>query len=135
NCELRAILRHTRSPMYATAFYLLADIENGRISYAKAGHPNPMRLHRKNAQADLLRVASGTQGPPLGLFDDSRYATNESTLSAGEVILFYTDGVQEVFDRNEQQFGDEGLRASLLKRKDLELDSPLNGVISDAREF
>src|SRR5262249_32617247 len=104
-------------------------------SYAKAGHPCPMRLHRREASAELLRVAPGTQGPPLGLFDGSRYATNEASLTAGEVIFFYTDGIQEVFDRNEDQFGDEGLRAAILKRSGQELETMLNGIIADARDF
>jgi sigma-B regulation protein RsbU (phosphoserine phosphatase) len=69
------------------------------------------------------------------LFDGSKYAANEGALSAGDVILFYTDGIQEVFDAGERQFGDEGLQAAILKRRGLPLDRLLEGIVSDAREF
>ena len=135
NCELRSILRQTGGPMYATAFYLMADVNTGEIRYAKAGHPNPLHLRRAAESLAPLSCAAGTQGPPLGLFDGSRYKTNTSSLGAGDVILFYTDGVHEVFDPNNGEFGDEGLHAAILKRRSLPLDSLLNGVVSDARDF
>ena len=135
NGELRSILEATRSPMFATAFYLMADARTGVIRYAKAGHPNPLHFRRNGGQLAPLACATGTQGPPLGLLDESRYGTNESTLGAGDILFFYTDGVHEVFDSNEREFGDEGLRTAILKRRSLDLDGILNGVISDARDF
>jgi serine phosphatase RsbU (regulator of sigma subunit) len=135
NRELRSILKQTRSPMYATAFYLMADVRSGRMRYAKAGHPNPLHLHRNADGIESLACAAGTQGPPLGLFDGSRYGTTEGALGPGDVFFFYTDGVQEVFDLNEREFGDEGLRAAILKRRSLALDNLLSGVVAEARDF
>ena len=135
NTELRAILKQTESPMFATAFYLMADVGTGRIRYARAGHPSPLRLLRSAGTLEPLPGAAGSQEPPLGLFDGSKYAANEGALSAGDVILFYTDGIQEVFDAGERQFGDEGLQAAILKRRGLPLDRLLEGIVSDAREF
>lgn len=135
NSELRSILKQSGSPMFATAFYLMADVKTGRVRYAKAGHPDPLHLNRNADSLEPLCCAAGTQGPPLGLLDGSRYGTNESALGAGDVIFFYTDGVHEVFDTSENEFGDEGLRAAILKRRSLPLDNILNGVVSDARDF
>lgn len=135
NCELRSILKQTNSPMFATAFYLMADASTGLIRYAKAGHPNPLHLHRDGGKLAPLICAAGTQGPPLGLLDDSQYGTNEGALTAGDILFFYTDGVNEVFDSNEREFGDDGLREAILKRRSLGLENILTGVISDAREF
>jgi sigma-B regulation protein RsbU (phosphoserine phosphatase) len=135
NAELRAILKQTESPMFATAFYLMADVATGRIRYARAGHPSPLRLLRNAGKLELLPTAAGSQGPPLGLFDGSRYGANEGALGPGDVIFFYTDGIQEVFDAGERQFGDEGLQAAILKRRGLALDRLLDGLVSDARDF
>lgn len=135
NSELRSILRQTGGPMFATAFYLMADASSGEIRYAKAAHPNPLHLRRNAESLTPLVCSPGTQGPPLGLIDGSRYATNTSSLAAGDVILFYTDGVHEVFDPNNSEFGDKGLHAAILKRRGLPLQSLLNGVVSDARDF
>lgn len=135
NCELRSILKQSHSPMFATAFYLMADVKTRQIRYARAAHPNPLHLRRNAEYLEPLCCVPGTQGSPLGLLDGSRYGTNEGGLGAGDVIFFYTDGVHEVFDLNENEFGDEGLRNSILKRRGLPLDNILNGVVSDAREF
>jgi sigma-B regulation protein RsbU (phosphoserine phosphatase) len=135
NCELRSILKQTGDPMYATAFYLMADVRTGQMRYAKAGHPNPLHLHHAGGGLEPLPCAAGMQGPPLGLFDVASYGTNEGTLSKGDVIFFYTDGVHEVFSADEREFGDEGLRGSIVKRRGFALDNLLAGVVSDAREF
>lgn len=135
NCELRSILKQSGSPMFATAFYLMTDVENGRIRYARAGHPDPLHLRRSVERLEPLCCATGTHGPPLGLLDGSRYGTNEGLIGSGDVIFLYTDGVHEVFDASGKEFGDEGLRASFLKRRGLPLDDILNGVVSDARDF
>jgi sigma-B regulation protein RsbU (phosphoserine phosphatase) len=128
-------LKQTGGPMYATAFYLMADVKIGTMRYAKAGHPNPLHLHRRADGIESLACAPGTQGPPLGMFNGARYGTTEGMLGAGDVVLFYTDGIHEVFASDEREFGDEGLRAAILKRRGLPLESMLNGVVSEAREF
>ncbi|HYR59510.1 MAG TPA: SpoIIE family protein phosphatase, partial [Chthoniobacteraceae bacterium] len=69
NASLLAILRRTKSPMFASALYLVADLERGTLCYANAGHPRPLHLHR--AQRSVEALAHGRPGPALGVFDDS----------------------------------------------------------------
>src|SRR6185369_12177898 len=46
NRSLRAILRRTREPFLATAFYAVPDASAGELRFANAGHPSPFRLRR-----------------------------------------------------------------------------------------
>src|SRR5690606_29783868 len=39
NRSLRAILRQTREPFLATAFYGVVDLKSGDFTFANAGHP------------------------------------------------------------------------------------------------
>jgi serine phosphatase RsbU (regulator of sigma subunit) len=135
NAELRSILKPLAAPMFATAFYLMADVRTGQLRYAKAGHPNPLRFHRDEGGLEPLHCLPGSQGAPLGLLDGSHYRTNEDALGTGDVLLFFTDGIHEIFDAGEREFGDEGLRNSILKRRSLALEPLLNGVMEDARDF
>jgi serine phosphatase RsbU (regulator of sigma subunit) len=135
NAELRSILKPLAAPMFATAFYLMADVRTGQLRYAKAGHPNPLRFHREEGDLDPLPCLPGAQGPPLGLFDGSNYRASECVFGTGDVLLFFTDGIHEVFDASDREFGHEGLRNSILKRRGLALEPLLNGVVADAREF
>ena len=135
NAELRSILKPLAAPMFATAFYLMVDVRSGQLRYAKAGHPDPLRLHRDEGGLEPLHCLPGSQGAPLGLLDGTRYRTNEDVLGTGDVLLFFTDGNHEIFDAGEREFGDEGLRNSILKRRNLALEPLLNGVVEDARDF
>ena len=54
NNALLSILRRTRSPMFASAFYLAVDVSSGRMRYANAGHPRPLHVRRTAGQVDLL---------------------------------------------------------------------------------
>ena len=45
-CRLNRALRsrleyYSEVPLFASAFYVLADLEKGELRYANAGHPNP----------------------------------------------------------------------------------------------
>jgi serine phosphatase RsbU (regulator of sigma subunit) len=135
NAELRSILKPLAAPMFATAFYLMADVRTGQLRYAKAAHPSPLRLQRNGGGVAPLPCLAGLKGPPLGLLDGSEYETNEASLGTGDVLLFFTDGIHEIFDGGDREFGDEGLRNSVLKRRGLGLEPLLNGVVSDARDF
>jgi len=44
NCEFRAILKQTGDLIYATGFFLILDVQTGRIRYAKAAHPEPILI-------------------------------------------------------------------------------------------
>ena len=68
NSDLRAILQQTGTPLFTTAFYMTADLENREILFANAGHPKPFLIHRLS---DTGRSASSTHDgksrPALGL--------------------------------------------------------------------
>jgi hypothetical protein len=63
-------------------------------------------LHR-NGDAEELRA----RGMPLGLMPGMRYEEKETILEAGEVALFYSDGLVEAHDPKGEMFGFPRLRA------------------------
>ncbi len=69
NRSLRAILRRTREPFLATAFYAVADAESGELRFANAGHPSPFRLQRASNEVQPLKFYDSRHGPALGLFE------------------------------------------------------------------
>jgi hypothetical protein len=91
----------------AMATALLAVIEpgTGRMVYANAGHPPPLRLPEGAEPSWLV----GGLSPPLGTQWGER-GEAEAVLTPGERLLFYTDGIVE---RREERIdiGLERLRA------------------------
>jgi serine phosphatase RsbU (regulator of sigma subunit) len=85
--------------MFVTCFYAILDPENASLSYANAGH-DPPYLQRRG-EAEELRA----RGMPLGLMPGMDYKEKEIVLDAGEVALFYTDGLVEAHNPKGEMFG------------------------------
>jgi serine phosphatase RsbU (regulator of sigma subunit) len=133
NAELMHILKPMDSPLYATAFYLVADIGECQIRFARAGHPNPLVMHRQTGEVKALKCADGMQGPALGMSVNARYSCNECPLEPDTLILLFTDGIYEVFDTDEKEFGLKRLVSAFQERREQPLDAILDGLIGQAR--
>jgi serine phosphatase RsbU (regulator of sigma subunit)/CHASE1-domain containing sensor protein/anti-sigma regulatory factor (Ser/Thr protein kinase) len=84
---------------FVTCFYGVLDSESGRFRYANAGHDPPYMRHE--SQVDELRA----RGMPLGLMPGMEYEEDETSLAAGDNLLFYSDGLVEAHDPKGEMFG------------------------------
>ena len=134
NRKLAAILRQIEEPIYATAFYLIADVAKKQIRFAKAGHPSPLHIQRQAGTVSLLDVPKPA-GAALGLFANTTYLTGQATLAAGDVVLLFTDGLFEVTNSADEDYGPERLLAAARERMNLPLSELMDGVIADVRTF
>ncbi|HEX7577364.1 MAG TPA: SpoIIE family protein phosphatase, partial [Verrucomicrobiae bacterium] len=107
NSDLSNILKNTGSPMLTTAFYLVADWTTGVMRFANAGHPKPLLVRRSADSVKPLVNVSGQSQPALGLFDDPSYQTTELTLTPGDFVMLFTDGLYEVQGLNEELYSQE----------------------------
>ena len=96
NRAFRSTLEYSEGPLFASAFYLLADLEKGELRYANAGHPNPLRVHCASDRSETYSLNGSKHGPALGLFDDAVYGNSHCELSAQDTLLLFTDGLFEV---------------------------------------
>jgi phosphoserine phosphatase RsbU/P len=135
NRRLAGLLKAADAPMFATAVYLVADVAQGRLRYATAGHPPPLHLQRRAGLAAPLRVAPRA-GAALGLFGDVAYVTSECTLTAGDVILLFTDGLFEVSSADsEEEYGQQRLLAAARQHINLPLPDLCDALIAGVRTF
>jgi serine phosphatase RsbU (regulator of sigma subunit) len=116
NEDLRAILRQSGTPMFTTAFYLVADLERMQLFYANAGHPKPLLIHSPTGEVQILANSSGKCYPALGLFERSEYPTSCCPISAGDVLMLYTDGLYDVEGPNQDRITQEWLVSEVRKR-------------------
>ena len=103
-----------RPGSFVTMFYGILDPSRGTLVYASAGH-NPTLVYRaKDRRVETAR----TRGIPLGAIRGGAIrGTLEDTHVAfepGDLLLQYTDGLNEAFDaREREQFGFDRMAASL----------------------
>jgi sigma-B regulation protein RsbU (phosphoserine phosphatase) len=96
---------------FATAFYSVLDTENGKLTYASAGHPHP--LHYRAAEGRAVPLTG--EGVPLGILPGQNYDCHTVALAPGDLVLLYTDGAAEVADQDGRMLGTEGLAGLLVE--------------------
>ena len=109
NFDLCSILKNTGSPMLTTGFYAVADCRTGLLRFANAGHPKPLIMRRATGRVEPLANATGRGQPALGLFEDPPYTTSETTLTPGDFLMLFTDGLYEVQGEHEELYSQERL--------------------------
>jgi sigma-B regulation protein RsbU (phosphoserine phosphatase) len=93
---------------FTTAFLAELEPETGRLSYVNAGHNWPV-LRRASGTTERLE----TGGLPLGIMAAAPYQSGSTRLSAGDLLLIFTDGLVEAEDEREQEYGEERMLSIL----------------------
>ncbi|HVF10212.1 MAG TPA: fused response regulator/phosphatase [Abditibacteriaceae bacterium] len=139
NHHLLSILDQAHAPMFASAFYLIADLAQGRLSYANAGHPSPLRVRRDAGTTEWLLGAESPSGPALGVFKDAVYETGESELAADDLFVLFTDGVFEVEGSGvagaSGEYGEARLIAAMHRHMQLPTPALFDELLLDIRQF
>jgi len=135
NRSLRAILRRTREPFLATAFYAVADATAGELRFANAGHPSPFRLQRDKKEVRPLKDYDARHGPALGLFEKTDYPTCGCPFAANDFIFLFTDGIYEVTNAEGQEFGQERLLQAVRKRIDTPPEQLFSELLAEVQQF
>lgn len=100
--------------MFVTVAALGLDPASGTLELALAGHPPPL-LRRRDGRVEPL---AGRRGPPIGAAAGLRYPQTRHLLEPGELLLLYTDGLDEAQNRERQMFGLERIGACLAGAED-----------------
>jgi serine phosphatase RsbU (regulator of sigma subunit)/putative methionine-R-sulfoxide reductase with GAF domain len=123
------LLPDTKQGMFVTAVYAVLDLNTGEMTYANAGH-NPPLLVKRGSLQKLTRT-----GVALGASEDSHMTEQTIQLTAGEMVLFYTDGLTEAFNLEGDMFGDERLLRALGWQESASADDMIQAVESALDDF
>ncbi|MCD9025975.1 SpoIIE family protein phosphatase [Cohnella silvisoli] len=83
---------------YCTGIYVTLDLEQRKIEYANAGHPPGLLYHADESLPEKLSVSM----PPLGMFDSLEIASRIITLSPGDSLYLFTDGILGPFQGEDE---------------------------------
>jgi sigma-B regulation protein RsbU (phosphoserine phosphatase) len=135
NGALRSTLEYSEVPLFASAFYLLADLEKGELRYANAGHPNPLRVHCASDRAETYPLNGSKHGPALGLFEDAVYPNSQCELSPHDTLLLFTDGLFEVEGPGGDIYDYRRLLEAVNRRRELPAFELCHEIIEEVRRF
>lgn len=146
---LRAALSRTSSPkegiaeanrlicgdsaygMFLTLVYVQINKETNQLAYVNAGHNPPLFY---NTAEDRFTELSRT-GMLIGVEEDATYQQAELKLNTGDFIVFYTDGIIDALNQDEEDFGMERFQAALLTSKDSSAEEIKANVVKAIEDF
>ena len=121
--------------MFLTVFYAELDTRDGRLTYANAGHNPPLLWPAAEARFDLLTPTC----PLLGVLPELDVHVAETWLRPGDMLVLYTDGIVEAFDRDYTEFGrtrlEEIVGDLLRQRPAATVEEAREAIISAVRAF
>jgi len=117
--------------MFVTVFYAEIDPEKKTLTYVNCGH-NPPYWYR----ADRKEISElAPTGSVLGIIETMLYKQQQISMGQGDLVLLYTDGITEAFNENDQEFGDERLKAILTEHAEKAPESILTEIHNALEAF
>ena len=125
------LCENNESGMFVTAWMGILDLTTGNLQFANAGH-NPPLLKRANGSFEYLKTRAGFV---LAGMEGVRYRAGELTLSSGDRLFLYTDGVPEATNTENKLYGEDRLIAFMNQNSTVDAVTLLPALKSNIDEF
>ncbi len=97
----RILCGHVAEGRFISFFYCIVDHDESTLTFANAGHYPPILIR---ADGTIERLDTG--GAVLGVFPAGGYEQGQVSLRGGDRIILYTDGITDVCNASDEDFGD-----------------------------
>lgn len=128
---LNDVLQPLISPSAYLTFAYVASAGDSRLNFSLAGHL-PI-LHYRKAANTVERCS--VQNLPVGMFAGAKYSTAEIAYGPGDIIAMITDGLTEIFDRNDRELGSDHVEKTLIELAGDPLSAIATRVIRNSENF
>lgn len=124
-----ALYRRGIESRFVTLMYgsLGAD---GQLTYCNAGHNPPLII---SPSGDVRRLECG--GPIVGLFEAATFDQETVTLSPGDWLVVFSDGVSEAMSASEEEYGEPRIVEVVRRHGSLQPQPLLAALFDDVRQF
>ncbi|WP_261904408.1 PP2C family protein-serine/threonine phosphatase [Vibrio fortis] len=116
--------------LYFTMIYAVLNVKTGLMSYCCAGHPPLVWYHGNQGNAELI----GHDNFVVGAFDDVEYQAAQIQLQPGDKIWFYSDGITEA-DNGDEQYSEEGLREAIEQLSQYPIQRQTELLVNNVRDW
>ncbi len=134
NRQFCLVLKNIPSPLFASAFYFVAETTGRVATFSSAGHPEPFYVQRSMGRIMRLEVPM-PRGAALGLIPNETYTAAHCRLIDGDVFIFYTDGIYEAHNAQGDEFGIERMRQIIHENMYKSAREIVDGLMEAVAEF
>jgi len=116
---------------FVTVCYARFDLENRTVDFVDCGHTTTIHYRAKNRTCAMLQG----ENLPLGVIEREIYEQVRVELEAGDVLLFYSDGLTETRNGDGELFGIERLAECVRANGHLEPEALIDRIRQAAVTF
>ena len=124
------IVQSANTNNFVSFYYGEIDGDTGAVRCVNAGHNAPM-LIRAGGAVERLKA----DGVILGIFPGAKYKLSETSLSPGDMLFAFSDGVTETQNEVDEEFGEERLISLLQQNRTAPAAAIRDLVTASLREF
>src|SRR3989454_402621 len=114
---------------FVSLIYAIWDDEHCTLQIANSGLPRPLYLH--DGKCEIIEAT----GLPLGLFDDAEYDEFSFDVKAGDMFVFFSDGILDARNKAEDMFGRQRVEQILTKCIGVSADCVVESLFKAVAEY
>lgn len=131
----RQLFPDIREDMFISMAYGILDGRTGTLTLARAGHDPALLYRRATGRVEVLRSPGLALGIDGGDVFERVTKDQEVILKSGDCVLFYTDGVKEAVDKEDEEYGMERLSEAFCRAAPLGSEAVLNRIQDELASF
>ena len=131
----RQLFPDIREDMFISMAYGILDAPTGKLTLSRAGHDPALFFRRETGKVELLRSPGLALGIDGGAVFERVTKDQEIQLKSGDCVLFYTDGVKEAVDGDEEEFGMERMSEAFRRAAPLGAEAVLTRMQEELETF
>lgn len=124
--------RESKTNLFVTLTYLIYDPKGHLLTFSSGGHLATMWLRKDETECRLLEAKEGL---PLGLMPAEFSEESLPSISEGDILVLYTDGVTEAMNRHGEEFGQDRLLEVVQKNRSLDSKNLLFAIKDTVFKF
>ena len=129
----RRIKKDIITGMFVALLYGVLDARERTLILCSAGQTQPIHLNSETGKVSLVETIGDTF--PLGILDDVEYQDTRLRLGPGDKVVFYTDGIVEAMNEQQEMFGFERLVDIVQESKAMGAEFLLKEILDAVNDF
>lgn len=117
--------------MFVTVFYAIYNIYTGELEYCNGGHNSPFIL-RADGRLEQMPMSTNCL---VGVIEGCSYTKEKMKINVGDTLLMYTDGVNEAFNVNLEEYGEARMEKILRTLNGKTCREIIDGQLEDVKRF
>ena len=117
--------------MFVTVFYVIYNTKTGEIEYCNAGHNAPYLIHA-DGNVEALPMSTNCV---IGAIEGLSFNAGSLKLENGDMLVLYTDGVNEAVNNALEEYGEQRLYDTLCQMKGKTCRETIDGLSESVKAF